>query len=109
MPTEEPTWAVGLHKKHGGVYGRVTGWRLAGNGVKPVINHERIPAGIRFLDVFRGTELDAAKVAAMRELAEVADRCKTPEALADLKKMADWVANWEPGDPGLSLGSGDGG
>jgi hypothetical protein len=97
VPTEEPTWAVGLHKKHGGVYGRVTGWRLAGNGVKPVINHERIPPGIRFLDVFRGTELDAAKVAAMLELLEMAERATNAAQLEVVERAAAWVMEY--GEP----------
>ncbi|MET9847524.1 hypothetical protein [Streptomyces ossamyceticus] len=96
VPTEEPTWAVGLHKKQGGVYGPVTGWRLAGNGVKPVINNERVPPGVKFLDVFRGTELDAAKVAAMMELREMAERATNAEQFEVVERAAAWVMNWEP-------------
>ncbi|MFJ9817915.1 hypothetical protein ACIRU3_22165 [Streptomyces sp. NPDC101151] len=99
VPTEEPTWAVGLHKKRGGVYVRVTGWRISGNGVKPVINHERIPPGIRVLEVFRGTELDAAKVAALLELVEMTNRATNSAQFDVVERAAKWVmAYGEPRD-----------
>ncbi|MFJ6308239.1 hypothetical protein [Streptomyces althioticus] len=101
---EAGTWLVGRLNGRQKVT-RVEHWSVNEHGSAPMTL--TLPGDDAVL--VKGRELDAAKVAAMRELAEVADRCTTPEALADLKKMADWVANWEPGDPGLSLGSGDGG
>jgi hypothetical protein len=104
MPAEPGTWLVGQLNGRQKVT-PVSGWWVDERGSNSMTLSQPGEDAI----LVKGRELDARKVAYMRELVEMVDRCKTPEALADLKKIADWVADWEPGDPGLSLGSADGG
>ncbi|GAA3180974.1 hypothetical protein GCM10010451_32680 [Streptomyces virens] len=97
---EAGTWLVGRLNGRQKVT-RVEHWSVNEHGSAPMTL--TLPGADAIL--VKGRELDAHKVAELRELAEMVDRCKTPGALADLAKIADWVANWEPGDPGLSLES----
>ncbi|MFC9808487.1 hypothetical protein [Streptomyces griseoaurantiacus] len=99
MEAEPGTWLVGKHLGEQRVT-PVEGWDVDDHGTAPLTL--TLPGEDAIL--VKGRELDARKVAYMRELVEMADRCTTPEALADLKRIAGWVADWEPGDPGLSLG-----
>ncbi len=98
MEAEPGTWLVGKHLGRQKV-APVEGWEVDSHGTNTLTLSQPGEDAI----LVKGRELDAAKVATMRELVEMVDRCKTPEALADLAKIADWVANWEPGDPGLRL------
>ncbi|MEV4338055.1 hypothetical protein [Streptomyces sp. NPDC049590] len=92
-------------------------------GVKPVRMFELTEEGVTALtknadglmvrdphavEVIKTDALHTAKLAWMHKLMGVAERCTTSEALADLQKIASWVANWQPGEPGLSLAGGDG-
>ncbi|MFD4124520.1 hypothetical protein ACFXKK_06200 [Streptomyces globisporus] len=104
MDADPRTWLVGKHLGEQRVT-PVEGWDVDIYGSAPLTL--TLPGEDAIL--VKGTELEAHQVAELRKLVEMVDRCKTPEALADLEKMAEWVANWEPGDPGLSLGSGNGG
>lgn len=61
------------------------------------------------VEVIRTDPLHVAKLAWMHKLAGVADRCTTDDARADLRRISKWLADWEPGDPGLNLAGGDGG
>ncbi|GFH35453.1 hypothetical protein [Streptomyces pacificus] len=107
VPVDERTWLIGRIGSEE-VASEVAAWWLDEEGVNPLTAGEW--TGCREGEIFKGTRLDAAKVAMLRKLAEVAERCKTPEALADLDRIAEWVTNWKPGDPGLSLGGvGNGG
>ncbi|MGW7196844.1 hypothetical protein [Streptomyces chryseus] len=105
-PVSEQTWLIGRVGNEE-LASEVVGWWLDPEGVTPMTAGKW--SGSRDGEIFKGTTLDAAKVAILRKLDEVAERCTTPEALADLAKMADWVTDWKPGDPGLSLGGSDGG
>ncbi|MFF9862121.1 hypothetical protein [Streptomyces tendae] len=100
-PVDTRTWLIGRVGNQE-LASEVVGWWLDPEGVTPMTAGEW--SGHREGEIFKGTRLDAAKVAMLRKLAEVAERCKTPEALADLDRIAEWVTNWKPGDPGLSLG-----
>jgi hypothetical protein len=105
-PVKEQTWLIGRVGNEE-VASEVTGWWMDAEGVNPLTVGEW--SGCREGEVFKGTALGAMKVATLRRLVEVAERCTMPEARADLAKIADWVTNWQPGDPGLSLGGGNGG
>lgn len=107
-PVDTRTWLIGpVGGKREQLASEVAAWWLDEEGVTPMTAGEW--SGSREGEVLKGTPLEAAKVATLRKLDEVAERCKTPEALADLERIAEWVTNWQPGDPGLSLGSGNGG
>jgi hypothetical protein len=109
-PVETRTWLIGRVGSQE-VASEVVGWWLDEDGVNPLTVGEW--SGCRDGEIFKGTALDAMKVAVLRKLVDVAGRCdeatkcSPDEARADLKKIADWVANWQPGDPGLSLAGGD--
>ncbi|QDI68792.1 hypothetical protein CD934_08915 [Streptomyces calvus] len=105
-PVDEQTWLIGRIGNQE-VASEVLGWWLDEDGVNPLTVGEW--SGCRDGEIFKGAALEAMKVAILRKLVEVAERCTTPEASADLRKIADWVTNWQPGDPGLSLAGGDGG
>ncbi|MEU9589851.1 hypothetical protein AB0D84_08980 [Streptomyces sp. NPDC048193] len=105
-PVDMQTWLIGRVGNQE-LASEVAAWWLDEEGVTPMTAGEW--SGSREGEIFKGTRLGAAKVAILRKLDEVAERCKTPEALADLEKIADWVTNWKPGDPGLSLGGEHGG
>lgn len=105
-PVDTQTWLIGRVGNQE-LVSEVVGWWLDLEGVTPLTAGEW--SGCREGEIFKGTTLDAAKVATLRKLGQVAERCKTPEALADLDRIAEWVTNWKPGDPGLSLGGGHGG
>ncbi|MGW4345589.1 hypothetical protein ACWEL8_11010 [Streptomyces sp. NPDC004690] len=100
VPVDGRTWLIG---RVGGqeVASEVVGWWLDEDGVNPLTVGEW--SGCRQGEIFKGTTLEAMKVAYLRKLVEVAERCTTPEARADLAKIADWITDWQPGDPGLSL------
>ncbi|WEH15018.1 hypothetical protein [Streptomyces sp. VNUA24] len=106
VPVGEQTWLIGRVGNEE-LASEVVGWWMDEEGVTPLTAGKW--SGCREGEVFKGTALDAAKVAVLRKLEEVAERCTTPEALADLAKIADWVTDWQPGGPGLSLGGGNGG
>ncbi|MFI2634737.1 hypothetical protein ACH5A2_30795 [Streptomyces collinus] len=103
-PVETQTWLIGRIGNEE-VASEVTAWWLDEDGVNPLTVGEW--SGCREGEIFKGTALEAMKVATLRKLDEVAGRCDEA-ARADLKRIADWVANWQPGDPGLSLRGGDG-
>ncbi|MEU9187570.1 hypothetical protein AB0D14_24120 [Streptomyces sp. NPDC048484] len=105
-PVDTRTWLIG---RVGGeeMASEVTAWWLDEEGVTPMTVGEW--SGSRDGEILKGSALEAIKVATLRKLVEVAERCDTVEARADLKKIADWVTDWKPGDPGLSLGGSDGG
>ncbi|MFJ5280335.1 hypothetical protein [Streptomyces parvulus] len=105
-PVDTRTWLIGRVGNEE-LASEVTAWWLDEEGVTPMTVGEW--SGCREGEIFKGTALDAMKVAYLRKLDEVAERCTTPEALADLDKIAEWVTNWKPGDPGLSLRGSDGG
>ncbi|GLP71744.1 hypothetical protein TUSST3_83630 [Streptomyces sp. TUS-ST3] len=105
-PVSEQTWLIGRVGNEE-LASEVVGWWMDPEGVTPLTAGEW--SGSREGEIFKGTTLDAAKVATLRKLVEVSERCTTAEARADLRRIADWVTNWEPGDPGLSLGGGNGG
>ncbi|MCF2130593.1 hypothetical protein L1I79_29800 [Strepomyces sp. STD 3.1] len=107
-PVDTQTWLIGpVGEKREQLASEVTAWWLDPEGVTPLTAGEW--SGSREGEVLKGSALDAAKVATLRKLGEVAERCTTPEALADLDRIADWVTNWKPGKPGLSLGGASGG
>ncbi|MCP9957087.1 hypothetical protein [Streptomyces sudanensis] len=87
-------------------------------GVKPVRMFELTAEGVTpltknadgamvpdpdVIEVIKTDPLHAVKLAAMHKLVDVAGRCTTDEARADLRRIAKWLADWEPGDPGLRL------
>jgi hypothetical protein len=100
-PVSEQTWLIGRVGNEE-LASEVVGWWMDEEGVTPLTAGEW--SGSRNGEIFKGSTLEAMKVAYLRRLVEVAERCTTVEARADLKKIADWVTDWKPGDPGLSLG-----
>ncbi|MGW7356631.1 hypothetical protein ACWGI0_08270 [Streptomyces sp. NPDC054802] len=111
-PVSEQTWLIGRVGNEE-LASEVVGWWLDPEGVTPLTAGEW--SGSRDGEIFKGSTLEAMKVAVLRKLVEVAGRCdeatkcSPEEARADLARIADWVTDWKPGDPGLSLGSSDGG
>ncbi|WP_106981958.1 hypothetical protein [Streptomyces sp. NRRL WC-3626] len=110
----EPGWvAIGRDDVTGCVSVKRVGFFEVGDqGVRPLVkDHDGVfwEPGPETVEVIRTDPLHAAKLAWMHKLVGVADRCTTDEARADLKKIADWLADWQPGDPGLSLAGGDDG
>lgn len=87
-------------------------------GVKPVWMFELTGEGVTALtknadglmvpdphavEIINTDPLHAAKLAWLHKLVGVAERCTTDEARADLRRIAEWLIDWEPGDPGLRL------
>ncbi|MFD9118846.1 hypothetical protein [Streptomyces bottropensis] len=105
-PVDGKTWLIGRVGNQE-VASEVTAWWMDEEGVTPLTVGEW--SGCRDGEILKGTTLEAMKVAMLRKLVEVAERCTTPEALADLDRIAEWVTDWKPGDPGLSLGGDNGG
>ncbi|WP_432155572.1 hypothetical protein [Streptomyces sp. bgisy153] len=112
VPVDAQTWLIGRIGNEE-VASEVTAWWLDEEGVNPLTVGEW--TGCRDGEIFKGSALEAAKAAVLRRLEEMAGRCdeatkcSPEEARADLQKFAEWVANWQPGKPGLSLGGDHGG
>ncbi|MEV5468315.1 hypothetical protein AB0N37_22215 [Streptomyces griseoincarnatus] len=48
------------------------------------------------IDVIKGDPLGVAKLVAMLQLKELADRATTPAQVDAVGAVADWVTSWEP-------------
>lgn len=80
-------------------------FELTAEGVTPLTKNTdgvMVP-DLEAVEVIKTDPLHAAKLAWMHKLAQVAERCTTDEAGADLRRIAKWLADWQPGDPGLRL------
>ncbi|MET7828505.1 hypothetical protein ABZT23_27975 [Streptomyces sp. NPDC005386] len=105
-PVGERTWLIGRVGNEE-LASEVTAWWMDEEGVSPLTVGEW--SGCRDGEIFKGTMLGAAKVGCLRWVERMLEKATTDEARADLEKIADWITEWQPGDPGLSLRGGDGG
>ncbi|MFM9603579.1 hypothetical protein [Streptomyces turgidiscabies] len=91
MEATPDTWLVGKHLGQQKVT-PVAEWWIDDHGANSLTR--TMPGEDAIL--VKGTELDAAKVAAMRELVEMAERATNAAQLEVVERAADWVMNWEP-------------
>jgi hypothetical protein len=92
-PVEAQTWFVGRIDDDEPI-SEVVAWWLAEDGVNPLTAGKW--TGCRDGLVMRGTALEAVRVAAMRELVEMAERATSTAQFEVLERARDWVMNWEP-------------
>ncbi|GAA2246504.1 hypothetical protein GCM10010145_11940 [Streptomyces ruber] len=88
VPVEAQTWLVGrIHDQE--VLSEVTGWWLDEDGVNPLTVGTW--TGCRDGLVMRGTVQQAARVAAMRELVDWAERASSVEECEAIERVRAWV------------------
>lgn len=91
VAAEPGTWLVGRIRDEQ-VVTPVNGWLLGDNSVSPLTLI--LPGEDAIL--VKGSAADALKVAAMRELVEMAERATTLAQFELLERARGWVMNWEP-------------